>query len=55
MGKKVGVVGIGGLGYMGVKFVSVLGVYVVVFIIFESKCEVVLVLGVNEVVVFCNE
>lgn len=54
LGKKVGVVGIGGLGYMGIKLVYVMGVYVVVFIIFEVKCEAVKVLGVDEVVNLCN-
>lgn len=55
LGKKVGVVGIGGFGYMGIKLVYVMGVYVVVFIIFEFKCNVVRVLGVDDVVVLCNE
>lgn len=51
-GFKVGVIGLGGLGYMVLKFVYVFGVQVVQFIILFFKCEDVLWLGVDEVVLF---
>lgn len=50
-GKKVGVAGIGGLGHLAVKFAHALGAQTVGFTTTESKTDMILGLGADEVLI----